>query len=921
MNKTKAVADRTRRANHARRNGANGSRRNGATPGRNRSTFALRNRPDPRDELDPTIQRYVDLYEFAPIAYVAFDRSGRIHDVNLAASELLDRKREYLVGSPFSLCVLQADLNLFLRHLTRCRAGDRRVENNLRLKKHNGEQLSVVLSSTPTTSLVSNGAQLFQTAIVDLTERDRAEAALREKEGELERIITHTPFMLIRCTRDMRYRYVSEAFAKMLGRTTAEIAGKRIVEVIGKKALDRIYPSIEKVLKGEHAEYEQPVPFRGIGTRYLHSAYSPDLDENGEVIGWIASIADITEYKRAEEAVRENERRFREMIDALPAAVYTTDAQGKLTHFNQACVELSGRVPELGTDNWCVTWKLYYPDGRPMPHDECPMAIALKKGRVSPGTEAIAERPDGSRIWFTPYPTPLRDARGRIVGGINMLVDITERKRAETAGMRLAAVVRSSHDAVVAKDLNGIITDWNESAERIFGYKAKEIIGKSILTLIPKNRQSEETEILRKIRRGESIDHYQTVRRHKDGRLLDVSLTISPVKDASGLIVGVSKIARDITKQKQTEQRLAEQARLLDLSNEAILVRDEQDRITYWNRGAVELYGYSTEEALGKVTHRLLQTEHPKPRAQIFKELKRNDRWSGELVHRRKDGSKIIVMSSWVLDRDKQGRRASILETNSDITQRKRAEVALQRSRDMLEKLVQQRTRALRSANTELENEITRRKGLEGQILEISDREQERLSRELHDGLCQQLAAIAFMARATALRLKDHRVADPEELDKITALINHSVTDARNIAHDLHKEEIDAASLEDALRDLAKRKIWNTYCRFVCDGDLGIENDRAASEIFRILREGVINANKHSRATEVVLEARRKKGELIFTVTDNGIGLDGQAKRSGPGGLGFHIMQYRAQSIGARLEVESPRRGGTRLTVCLPLPK
>ncbi len=628
----------------------------------------------------------------------------------------------------------------------------------------------------------------------------------------------------------------------------------------------------------------------------------------------------IANRKRSEESAGEADRKFREMIDALPAAVYTTDAQGRLTHFNQACVELSGRVPELGTDKWCVSWKLYYPNGQRMPHRECPMAIALKKGRVIRGAEAIAERPDGSRVWFTPYPTPLRDARGRIVGGINMLVDITERKRAEIAVMRLAAVVRSSHDAIAAKDLNGIITDWNESAERIFGYKAKEIIGKSVLTLIPKDRQAEETEILRKIRRGESIDHYQTVRRCKNGSLIDVSLTISPVKDAKGEIIGVSKIARDISQHKKDDRRLVEQARLLDLSNEAILVRDRQDRITYWNRGAVELYGYSAEEALGEVTHRLLQTEHPKPRAQIFNELERNDRWSGELVHKRKDGSKIIVMSHWALDRDKLGRRARILESNTDITRRKRTEVALQRSRDMLERLVTQRTKALRMANTELENEISRRKGLEGQILEISDREQERLGQELHDGLCQQLTAIAFMARAAALRLNDHRVADPKELEKIAHLVNNSVMDARNIAHDLHKEEIDAAGFEHALRDLAERKIWQTRCRFHCDGKLDIQDDRVASEIFRILREGVINANKHARASEIVLEACRRKRELVFSVIDNGVGLNGQDKKR-DGGLGFHIMKYRAQSIGARLEVESPRRGGTRLAVYLPLSK
>jgi PAS domain S-box-containing protein len=129
--------------------------------------------------------------------------------------------------------------------------------------------------------------------------------------------------------------------------------------------------------------------------------------------------------------VGESERRFRDMIDALPAAVYTTDAEGRITHFNPAAVAFSGRTPELGTDKWCVTWKLYHPDGTHMPHDECPMAIALKGGRAIWGAEAILERPDGQRRWFTPFPTPLRDADGRIVGGINMLVDITERKMAE----------------------------------------------------------------------------------------------------------------------------------------------------------------------------------------------------------------------------------------------------------------------------------------------------------------------------------------------------------------------------------------------------------------------------------------------------------------------------------------------------------
>jgi PAS domain S-box-containing protein len=134
----------------------------------------------------------------------------------------------------------------------------------------------------------------------------------------------------------------------------------------------------------------------------------PVKDENGAVTRWFGTNTDVTAQRKAKLAVRESERRFREMIDALPAAIYTTDAEGRLTHFNPAAVEFSGRTPELGTDQWCVSWELYYPDGRPMPHDECPMAIALKEGRIIKGAEAIAERPDGTRRWFMPHPRQQR---------------------------------------------------------------------------------------------------------------------------------------------------------------------------------------------------------------------------------------------------------------------------------------------------------------------------------------------------------------------------------------------------------------------------------------------------------------------------------------------------------------------------------
>ncbi|HEY1686622.1 MAG TPA: ATP-binding protein [Tepidisphaeraceae bacterium] len=169
----------------------------------------------------------------------------------------------------------------------------------------------------------------------------------------------------------------------------------------------------------------------------------------------------------------------REMLNALPAAVYTTDADGLLTYFNPACAALAGRTPILNHDRWCITWKLYHPDGTPMPPEQCPMANALNEGRALRGGEAIAERPDGTRVWFIPYPTPLRNTEGKIVGGINMLVDITERKQHEEAlrhsEQKLQRVLETDAVAVLFFDSQGVLIDANDVFLRMTGYQREQI--------------------------------------------------------------------------------------------------------------------------------------------------------------------------------------------------------------------------------------------------------------------------------------------------------------------------------------------------------------------------------------------------------------------------------------------------------------
>ena len=255
-------------------------------------------------------------------------------------------------------------------------------------------------------------------------------------------------------------------------------------------------------------------------------------------------------------AVRESEQRYRQLIKSLPAAVYTTDAEGFITLYNEAARMLWGREADIGKDLWCGSHKIFNPDGSELPPADCPMATTLKEGRPIRGQEIIIERPDGTRRNVLPYPDPIWDANGKIIGAVNMLLDITDIKRAEEVSRRLAAIVESSDDAILSRNLDGMIMSWNRGAEWLFGYAAAEIVGQSITTLMPPNCPSEEMNVLERIRNGERIEHYETVRRRKDGTLVEVSMTVSPLKDDQGNIVGISKIMRNIAGRKQAEREL-----------------------------------------------------------------------------------------------------------------------------------------------------------------------------------------------------------------------------------------------------------------------------------------------------------------------------------------------------------------------------
>jgi two-component system, chemotaxis family, CheB/CheR fusion protein len=249
---------------------------------------------------------------------------------------------------------------------------------------------------------------------------------------------------------------------------------------------------------------------------------------------------------------------FQRLVAKLPAAAYTCDATGLITYFNKRAVELWGRAPKLNdpVDRFCGSFRLFSADGVPLAHEDCWMARALRDDRAYDGLEIIIERPDGSRVTALAHANPFHDERGEVIGAVNVLIDITERRRAEMARLHLAAIVDSSDDAIVSKNLDGVIQSWNAAAERLFGYTAEEAVGRHISFLMPPERRDEEDRILARLRAGKRIYHFDTVRVRSDGRLIDVSVTISPIRDDAGRIVGASKIVRDIADRKRAEEQI-----------------------------------------------------------------------------------------------------------------------------------------------------------------------------------------------------------------------------------------------------------------------------------------------------------------------------------------------------------------------------
>jgi PAS domain S-box-containing protein len=314
--------------------------------------------------------------------------------------------------------------------------------------------------------------------------------------------------------------------------------------------------------------------------------------------GVVCHFYDLTERQQYERELKESEVRFRDMADNISQFAWMADAKGWIFWYNQRWFDYTGTTLEQ-MQGW--GWKaVHHPDHV----DRVVARIQYSWDTGEPWEDTFPLRGrDGQYRWFLSRAVPIRDTDGNITRWFGTNTDITDLREAEQARAHLAAIVTHSDDAIVSKDVNGIITSWNRGAERLFGYTEQEAIGRSVTILMPPDRINEEPGILASIKKGESVEHYETVRRRKDGTLLDISLTVSPIKDDEGAVIGASKVARDITERKRQETELR---RLKDELE--VRVRERTSELI------------ETQERLMRVTSQLSLTEHQE-RRKLAREL------------------------------------------------------------------------------------------------------------------------------------------------------------------------------------------------------------------------------------------------------------------------------------------------------------
>jgi PAS domain S-box-containing protein len=477
---------------------------------------------------------------------------------------------------------------------------------------------------------------------------------------------------------------------------------------------------------------------------------------------------------------------------------------------------------------------------------------------------------------------------------------MSEPKQAEEITGLLAAIVASSDDAIISKNLDGIITSWNKSAERIFGYAPEEAIGQHITLVIPPERHAEESDILARLRRGERVDHFETVRRRKDGSLLDVSLTISPVRDLSGRVIGASKVARDITAQKQAERALRESEqrfRVITDASPVLVWMSGTDKLCYYfNKGWLDFVGRTLEQESGNGWTENLHPEDFDRCLQIYVsnfEARRPFEMEYRMRHH-------TGQYRWILDRGvpryaPDGTFEGYVGGCLDIHDQKQA-----------------------AEKVRIADDMTR-------LMKAQDEERRRIARELHDSAGQTLTVLGLSLAQLVERAQVIAPELAEEGKEIEGVVQQLHREIRTTSYLLHPPLLDECGLASALNMYVEGLAERSHIAITLDvaPDVGRLPGDIELAIFRLVQECLTNIHRHSGSKTALIRIAREGQSVRTEVQDNGTGISPErlAEIQAHGsGVGVRGIRERIRQFHGEMKIES-NGSGTSVVVSIPMPK
>ena len=857
------------------------------------------------------------------------DPGGAIVDVNDAYCRLTGYSREELLQMRIADLEATESPEEVARHKVRIlAAGTDRFETRHRRK--DGPEIQVEIS----VSRLAGGNERVFGFVRDITERKRAEAALHEAHEELEQRVQnrtaelHTVNAALRES-EGKYRRLHEsmtdafvsvdmagritefnpAYQALLGYTAEELRQKTYVDLTPQKwhAFEARVVTEQVLLRGYSEVYEKEYR-RKDGTIFPVELRAFLIqDANGQPTAMWAIVRDITERKMAEQALcevndqlerrvqertaelqtanaalAESEVRYRSLVNNLNVGVYrnTPGPHGRFIQVNPALARMHG-YDSVEEFQKVTVADLYQDPGE----RQVFVADLLRQGAVV-NHEVRLKKKDGTAIYGSVNATAHRTPDGAVNWIDGVIEDITQRKQAEEAlkqAQRLQkAILDNLPDPVWLKDVNGRFLACNQALARVYGQPLEAIIGKTTSDFVSHEaaKLTQQDQQVMKSRQSIMVD---VAVRNAQGQVRWFETIKSAVLNERGEVTGMVGASREITERKRAEDALKMHSLILQNMAEGALLIGPDQTILFANSALEAAFGYEPGELIGKsinVLNAWPEAETARFNQQVSRAAKRDGLWMGEYQNRRKDGTAFTSEA-----------RISLLDLAGQIH------------------------------FVSVQQDITDRKRLERQILEISDREQARIGQDIHDGLCQHLVSLAFDANSLEQRLTAQRRPEAETAQRLADFLDQAISESRQLSRGLFPVRLGSEGLAPALDELAKATCdrFRLQCRFERKGAGAVENSAIATHLYRIAQEAVTNAVKHSGARSVRICLRDRAGQLELRVEDDGAGFSSAAQMQSKG-MGLHIMAYRARMIGGSLHLKPGRRGGTAVSCCVPCP-